>query len=323
MDEERDDVDLGVPEVVALVAAPGHALGGHAEALAAGRRLQELEQVEAHAALQVRGAGQLDVAPLPEVGDVATVLLLDRVVSLAARPVQRPVHPRHEVTRRRLRRPVVGDVLGQPQRGARLEVRQHDDASAVALRACVDGDRGLGLDVVLHAARHLESAVAGRELEDGARAVRAGRERHEHLLGEALPAARVVRGLAGSVGHQLGGDGDTDVLVERDDLVVHGGQVAILERGEPARADQHAAAARGLPFHLAAQHAGAEIEHALEPLQPGGGQVQGLVVDEEADDRAVGGVDDRLTHPRQPVGVLGIEDRPGFVQPVEDHAGVV
>ena len=48
MDEEGDDVDLGVPEVVALVAAPGHALGGYAEALAAGRRLQELEQVEAH-----------------------------------------------------------------------------------------------------------------------------------------------------------------------------------------------------------------------------------------------------------------------------------
>ena len=159
--------------------------------------------------------------------------------------------------------------------------------------------------MVLHSARHVKPAVAGRELQDGARAGRARRDGHEHLLGEALPAARVVRGLAEGVGDELGADGDPDGLVERDDLVVHRGQVAILERGEATRADQHAPAARGRPFQLTAQHARAQIEHALEPRQPGGGHVEGLVVDEQADDRAVGGIDDRLAYARQPVGVLG------------------
>ena len=71
VDEERQDVDLGVPEVVALVAVAGHALGRHAEALAARRGLQQLEEVEAHGLLEVGRALEPDVAAAPEVGDPA------------------------------------------------------------------------------------------------------------------------------------------------------------------------------------------------------------------------------------------------------------
>ena len=45
--QERQDVDLGVPEVVAVVATAGHALGGDPLLVGPGRRLGELEQVPA------------------------------------------------------------------------------------------------------------------------------------------------------------------------------------------------------------------------------------------------------------------------------------
>src|SRR3954464_4954895 len=64
--EERHDVDLGVPEVVALVAAAGHALRGHAQTLRARGRLHQREEVEAHRSLELRVALELDVAAPPE-----------------------------------------------------------------------------------------------------------------------------------------------------------------------------------------------------------------------------------------------------------------
>jgi hypothetical protein len=64
--------------------------------------------------------------------------------------------------------------------------------------------------------------------------------------------------------------------------------------GEPARADQHAMAAGGLPLPLAAEHAEAHVEHAQESDQLGGGEVERLVVDLKPDDRPVGGGHDRL-----------------------------
>ena len=148
-------------------------------------------------------------------------------------------------------------------------------------------------------------------------------DRLEHLLGEALAAARIVAALAPAVGDELGGDVDAHGGVERDDLVVEGGEVAVLERREPARAHEHPVAARGLELDLAAEHAGLHVERALEAEHARGREVERLAVDGQADDRAVGGADDRLAGARQPVGVLGIDDRPGLVEAVEDRAGVV
>ena len=84
VDEERDDVDLRVPEVVALVAAAGDALGRDAVALGARGRLQQLEQVEADRPLELRRALDLDVAALARtLSTCARVLALDRVVAVA------------------------------------------------------------------------------------------------------------------------------------------------------------------------------------------------------------------------------------------------
>ena len=49
---------------------------------------------------------------------------------------------------------------------------------------------------------------------------------------------------------------------------------------------------------LAAQHAGAQVQHALVAAQLAVADVERLVVDEQADELAVGDVDDRLAATR-------------------------
>jgi len=202
--EERGDVDLRVPEVVALVAMPGQPLGRHAEAFAARGRLHELEEVEAHGLLEVGRAVELDVAARPELLDAAAVVELDHVVAVARRTVERAIDARDEVPGGSLRDPVVGDVPRQPQRHARLELGLDDELGAVALGAGLHRHGRGGLDRVLHPARELQPAGARHQRQHRAVVVRTRRDRHEHLLGEALATAWVVRGLPGPVGDQLG-----------------------------------------------------------------------------------------------------------------------
>src|SRR5215831_12728744 len=50
------------------------------------------------------------------------------------------------------------------------------------------------------------------------------------------------------------------------------------------------------------------------------GQPEGLVVHEELDDLAVGHVQDGLASFREAVGFLAVDDRPGFIEPVDEGA---
>ena len=96
-----------------------------------------------------------------------------------------------------------------------------------------------------------------------------------------------------------------------------------LERREPARAHEQPLPARGLELDLALQHAALHVEHALEARPRAVARSNGSSSTNEPDDRAVGGVDDRLARAGQAVGVLGVDDRPRLVEAVEDRAGVV
>ena len=68
--EQRQHVGLGVPEGVAVVAGAGQALGGDRPALAAGARLEGVEEAEADRLLELGVAVELDVGALPEVVEV-------------------------------------------------------------------------------------------------------------------------------------------------------------------------------------------------------------------------------------------------------------
>ena len=59
---------------MAVVARPGQALGGDRALLAAGARLEDVEQREAHGLLQLGVAVDLDVGALPEVVEIGALL---------------------------------------------------------------------------------------------------------------------------------------------------------------------------------------------------------------------------------------------------------
>jgi hypothetical protein len=76
--EERDDVHLGVPEVVTVVAAGAESLRGDALLVGAGTCLSHLEQVPSDRLLCLGVAVDLDVAALPEGVEPGTLLLVER-----------------------------------------------------------------------------------------------------------------------------------------------------------------------------------------------------------------------------------------------------
>ena len=92
VDEERQDVDLGIPEIVALIGLAGEAAGTDAVALGAARGLQQLEQVPADDLLLLRrpAAFHLDVGVLPERPDIGLLPLAHAIEAVLQGTVQGP-----------------------------------------------------------------------------------------------------------------------------------------------------------------------------------------------------------------------------------------
>ena len=87
--EERHDVHLRVPEVVAVVAAPGDTLRGDALLVRARRRLSELEDVPADRLLRLVVAAQLDVGRRPEAVEELTLFGEECVVAVGLGAAER------------------------------------------------------------------------------------------------------------------------------------------------------------------------------------------------------------------------------------------
>ena len=111
--EERDDVDLGVPEVVTVVAACGHAFGGDALLLGLDRGLRELEQVPSDRLLSGVVAVDLDVGRLPESFEHRGLLGAEHVDAGFRGAVQRARTAVDQLLAGHAGGRVVADVLGQ------------------------------------------------------------------------------------------------------------------------------------------------------------------------------------------------------------------
>ncbi len=134
--------------------------------------------------------------------------------------------------------------------------------------------------------------------------------------------SRVVRaGRDVFVGEQIRLQDEFDVPVERLDLVMDGGDRTRGERDESFRMDAHAASGRRRPLGGAAQGARAEVEDALVRRCTPVPHVHGLVLDEQADDAAVGHVHDGLPVLGVAVTRLRIWQGTLLVEPVEVGAG--
>ncbi len=116
---------------------------------------------------------------------------------------------------------------------------------------------------------------------------------------------------------QLRRDDQRCVAGEHGHLEGQHHEVALGHRDHPGGVDLDPLARRRAPDDRAPQHAVAEVEGALVVLEVGGADDERLVVDVELHQLGVRRVDEGLAGSGEPVGRLGVPDRPGLVQPVD------
>jgi hypothetical protein len=138
--------------------------------------------------------------------------------------------------------------------------------------------------------------------------------RFEHRRGTRVA---VALGPVRLVGDQLRLQHEVDLPVERLDLVDDRRERPVHERHHPRRADPHPTVRRRLPLDAPVQHARLQVERPLVRDQRAVPDVERLVVDEEADDLAVGDVDDRLPRLRVAISGLGVGERDGLEDRVQ------
>ncbi len=109
--------------------------------------------------------------------------------------------------------------------------------------------------------------------------------------------------------------------VQRLHRVVDRPDGALGERHQPGGGEAHRATGRRTPLDLAAQYPGPQIQFLLVRQYPAAADVERLVVDEQADDLAVGDVDDRLAGIGVPVSRFGVRHRPHLVHTGQVAAG--
>src|SRR5690606_13887008 len=128
-------------------------------------------------------------------------------------------------------------------------------------------------------------------------------------------------GLDGFVGQQVGLGDQLDPRVERLDLVADRGHGPLGERHESFGADPNTTAGGGGPFGLPSERPGTEVEDPEVVRGVAVTHVERFVLDEQADDLAVGHVDDGLAGLRIAVGAFGVRQFVLFVETVEVGAG--
>ena len=133
--------------------------------------------------------------------------------------------------------------------------------------------------------------------------------------GQRRGVARVARGLGGAVvGQQVGLERGVEPVVQRLDLVGDRGEDALGERDQPSRGDADARAVGCRPLGTAFEDAGAQVQRPLVGPDLAVPEVERRVADVQADELAVGHVDDGLAGLREPVSRLGVGERALLVE---------
>ena len=110
---------------------------------------------------------------------------------------------------------------------------------------------------------------------------------------------------------------DPDEFVDRLDHVLDGRHAAVRQRHQPGGHHLDLLAGGRAPVRRAGQRSGAQVENPLVVEQFAVADVERLVVDQQADDLAVGDVDERLAGLRVAVSGLGVRQRPDLVEGVQ------
>ena len=93
VDQEGQDVDLGIPEIMSLVSMSGQALGRHAHSIGASAGLMDVEDVEARHLLQLIAAPHFDIRPIPELVQLNPLTGRQPLETGAAHAIQGSIRP--------------------------------------------------------------------------------------------------------------------------------------------------------------------------------------------------------------------------------------
>src|SRR5579875_1131841 len=123
------------------------------------------------------------------------------------------------------------------------------------------------------------------------------------------------------IGYQLRLHNETNLGINRLNLVVNGHDSPLGERDQASRGDLDGTARRRSPADVTAQHAIAKIKFSL--VTPDGAipDIKGFIVDKEANDLAISNVDDRLPGFRVGIAALCVRQRTQFVERIQVGTG--
>ena len=314
VDEHGQDIGLGIPEGVPLIALAGQALGGDVARTVPSGGLQQVEEIEAQALQQRVVAADLKKGVVPEFVEEGALLVREhrKTRRLAADPFCLGAQALVVLAAHG----AVADAFFQTQLLARADGRFRDPAHAVALRRGPEGER----TPVLNGAADGKAAV-----------FRALPHRQQSALGlrpQREQAAVLAGGVAGVVGIPLGDDGGLDRALDAQRAL--SGYTADAQpcrrEGLPRQTDQplrlrleHGAAPR-VPGEAAPQQPRAQIQHAAVGGQLAHAEVQPFAVRAEHEALGVHHIADGLVVFGIAVDRLAIADRLGIEHCVEKAA---
>ena len=141
--QERQDVDLGIPEVVALIGLPGQPLRRDSGPFGAPGRLRDLVEIPPDRLLlphRIEPGLHPHIGAVPEPVQIRALSRGEHVEPVPDRAVQGPAAPVDELGDRDAARALVGRVLGDPDRDARHRIGREEYLA----RLIVEGPRRLG-----------------------------------------------------------------------------------------------------------------------------------------------------------------------------------
>ena len=314
-----------------FIGLSGEALRRHAGVFRPRRGLQDVKEVEADRLLDLHRTAlravlpripHLDVAATPEIGHVLLLRGEQLAEPLVHDAIQGPVGPPAQLLGRGRRRGVIDHALGEMDRASGLGLDGEGDLTEVRGVDSLVPVRARGLQGMVDGTRQGELALFGRVAQHDPTILGVACPGMEQTAGKAPGLPRIVSVRAGArlFSHHLRRDHDGGGRVEKRHLVGDGGDVLVGEGDQTTRRDQHLLACRHLPQDVAVERPGLHVEASLAAQQLRGGQPEGLVVDEELDDLAVGHAEDGLAGFREAIGFFGIHDRPGFIESIDERA---
>src|SRR5215471_9462215 len=189
IDEKRQQVYLGIPEIVSLVSLTGEALRRHTRVLRACRSLQDVKKIEADRLLDLNGGAfralfpnipYTDVAASPEVLHVLRLRLEQLLESPGSYPIQRPLSATTQLFGRRSLRAVIDHVLDELERTAAPCLDAEGNLAEILSMRGLAGKRAGCFEPSISGARQREPALVSHVAEYDATVLRIASSRVQY-----------------------------------------------------------------------------------------------------------------------------------------------